>query len=152
MSLLVFQKIAEERIKEALENGELEAPSCKGKPLDLKEDPFVPEDLRLVYKILKNAGFLPKEVELMKEIKRIEELLEKDTKEAYLRVRKLNALIFKLNQMRKVPLNLEKSEYYSKVAEKIRLAKEEKVENPGTINWSRLQVHLYISSISPRKR
>ncbi len=152
MSLLVFQKIAEERIREALENGELEAPSCKGKPLELEEDPFVPEDLRLVYKILKNAGFLPKEVELMKEIKRIEELLEEDTKDAYLRVRKLNALIFKLNQMRKVPLNIEKSEYYSKIAERIRLAKEEKKKETKEINWTKLQVSLYISSISPRKR
>ncbi len=152
MSLLVFQKIAEERIKEALENGQLEAPSYKGKPLELEEEPFVPEDLRLVYKILKNAGFLPKEVELMKEIRHIEELLEEDTKDAYLKVRKLNALIFKLNQMRKTPLNIEKSAYYSKVAERVKLAKEEKTEKAGRINWSRLQVQLYISSICPRRK
>jgi len=46
MSLLFFQKLAEERIAEALKNGELDAPSYKGKPLQLEEkNPFMPEEL-----------------------------------------------------------------------------------------------------------
>ena len=52
MSLLFFRKLAEERIREAMENGDFEDLQCKGKPLDLKEDPFVHEELRVVYKIL----------------------------------------------------------------------------------------------------
>ncbi len=154
MSLLIFQRLAEERIQEAMERGEFDNNSLKGKPLDLEkeENPFVAEELRLVYKILKNAGFLPKEVELMKEIKKIEELLDGDTQDAYLRVRKLNALVFKLNQMRKVPLNFEKSPYYGKIAEKIKLAKEEKKKTDKKINWTRLRLSLYVSAICPRKR
>ena len=60
MSLLIFQRIAEERIREAMENGDFKDLEFKGKPLELKEDPFMPEDLRVVYKVLKNAGFLPR--------------------------------------------------------------------------------------------
>jgi hypothetical protein len=32
--------------------------------MDLSEDPMVPEDLRMAYKVLKNAGCLPPELEL----------------------------------------------------------------------------------------
>jgi hypothetical protein len=35
----------------------------------------VPEDLRLAYKLLKDAGFLPPEMELRKEIVSLKELL-----------------------------------------------------------------------------
>jgi len=152
MSLLFFQKLAEERIAEALKNGELDAPSYKGKPLQLEEkNPFMPEELRLAYKILKNAGFLPKEVELMKEIKRIEELLEGETQDAYLKIRKLNAYIFKLNQIRKTSIQVEQI-YYNKIAQRIKLAKEEKKTGSKEINWSKLQIQLYVSAISPKRR
>lgn len=152
MSLEILRKLAEERIREAMENGEFDNLELKGKPLDLKEDPWVPEELRIVYKILKNAGFLPKEVELRKEIQRLEELLEKETKDAYLKIKKLNALIFKLNQMRRVPVNLEKSEYYYKIVEKVKLAKEEEKKSPDKINWTRLQLQLYTSALRRRKK
>jgi hypothetical protein len=151
MSLLIFQRIAEERIREAMENGDFKDLEFKGKPLELKEDPFMPEDLRVVYKVLKNAGFLPKEVELRKEISRLEEMLEDEVAGAYSKVRKLNALIFHLNQIRRTPLNIQ-DEYYSKIAQKIKLAREEKKKESSKINWSRLQTFLYISALRPRRR
>lgn len=150
---LVLQRIAEERIREAMENGEFDDLELKGKPLDLKEDPFVPEELRTVYKILKGAGFLPKEVELRKEIAKLEELLETEEKEAYLKVKKLNSLILQLNQMRRVPINLEKSQYYNKIAEKIKFNQiEDKKESIKNINWKDLEIKLYISSLKPKKK
>ncbi len=152
MSLFIFKKIAEERIRKAMEDGLFDNLEFKGKPVELKEDPFVPEDLKVVYKILKNAGFLPKEVELRKEISKLEELLDEETGDAYLKVKKLTALIFQLNQVRKTPLNLEESEYYYKIVERIKLAKHQKAEKTKEINWTKLQNQLYISALKPRKK
>jgi len=153
MSLLIFKKIAEERIRRAMEEGFFDNLELKGKPIELKEDPFVPEDLRVVYKILKNAGFLPKEVELKKEIAKLEELLDEEVGDAYLKVKKLSALIFQLSQMRKGPVNLEESEYYYKIAEKIKLAKQQKSEKETKeIDWAKLQNQLYISALKPKKK
>uniref|UniRef100_A0A7V4JP96 DUF1992 domain-containing protein n=1 Tax=Thermodesulfobacterium geofontis TaxID=1295609 RepID=A0A7V4JP96_9BACT len=145
MTLSIFKKIAEERIRRAMEEGLFDNLEYKGKPLKLKEDPFVPEDLKIVYRILKNAGFLPKEVELRKEISKIEELLDEEVGEAYKKVKKLTALIFQLSQIRKGPVNLEESEYYYKIAEKIKLAKHQiSTEKSKEIDWAKLQSQLYI--------
>ncbi len=54
--------IAERKIAEAIANGELDGLPGAGKPLDLDDDPLVPEDLRMAYRILKNAGYAPAEV------------------------------------------------------------------------------------------
>ncbi len=121
----VLRRIAEERIKQAIKDGEFDDLKGKGKPLELKEDPFVPEELRLAYKILKNAGFLPPELELRKEIATLEELLEnsteKELKDYHRATKRLNFLIMKLNQMRRCPVILEKEQYYrQKVAERLK--------------------------------
>ena len=89
--------------------------------------------------------------ELRKEISRLEEMLEDEVAGAYSKVRKLNALIFHLNQIRRTPLNIQ-DEYYSKIAQKIKLAREEKKKESSKINWSRLQTFLYISALRPRRR
>ena len=153
MTLSIFKKIAEERIRRAMEEGLFDNLEYKGKPIELKEDPFVPEDLKVVYRILKNAGFVPKEVELRKEISKIEELLDEEVGEAYLKVRKLTALIFQLSQVRKGPVNLEESEYYYKIAEKIKLAKQQiSIGKSKEIDWAKLQSQLYISTLKRRKK
>lgn len=158
MSLLIFKKIAEEKIREAMENGVFDNLELKGKPIKLEENPFVPEELRVVYKILQNAGFLPKEIELRKEIHRIEEMLEEEIQDACAKLKKLSALLFHLNQIRKGPVNIP-DEYLNKVAEKIRLAKEknkigdkEAQQKPQNIDWMRLQTFLYISSLKPKRK
>ncbi|QER41391.1 DUF1992 domain-containing protein [Thermodesulfobacterium sp. TA1] len=153
MSLLIFKRLAEERIREAMENGEFDNLELKGKPLKLEENPFIPEDLRVVYKILQNAGFLPKEVELRKEISKLEELLEEDLQDAYSKIKKLSTLLFHLNQIKKGPINIP-DEYFNKVAEKIKLAKEKAKEptEKKEINWMKLQTFLYISSLKPRRK
>jgi Domain of unknown function (DUF1992) len=43
----------------------------KGKPLDLDEYFRCPEDLRIGYSILKNAGYVPEEVEQLQQISRL---------------------------------------------------------------------------------
>jgi len=117
-----FQKIAEQKIQEALQNGEFEHLPGKGKPLVLEDDSRIPEDLRLVYKILKNANCLPPELELKKEITQMKELLDAmpDEKERLRLIKKINLKITKLNMMRRVSPLLEEHEvYYKKIVEKL---------------------------------
>ena len=54
--------LAEQRIAEAIAKGELDELPGEGRPLDLDDDALVPEELRLAYRILKNAGIAPPEV------------------------------------------------------------------------------------------
>ena len=71
-----FWRIAEERIKEAQRAGAFDNLPGKGKPLDLEDLSWVPDDLRISYHILKNAHVLPPEAELLKDIHTIEDLLK----------------------------------------------------------------------------
>jgi len=122
VSLLVFQRLAEQRIQEAMKNGEFENLPGKGKPIQLEDLSNVPEELRLAYKVLKNAGFLPPEVELLREIKTVEDLLEHMEEEEHKvrQIRRLNYLIMKLNQIRRRPINFEKEQrYYEKIVERV---------------------------------
>jgi hypothetical protein len=50
--------LVEQRLQEAVSRGELSNLPGEGRPLELDEDPLVPEDLRLAYRILKNSGFM----------------------------------------------------------------------------------------------
>jgi hypothetical protein len=54
--------IAERVIQEAIARGELDDLPGTGRPLELDDDALVPEELRLAYRILKNAGYVPEEV------------------------------------------------------------------------------------------
>ena len=54
--------LADQRIAAAIEAGELDDLPGAGRPLDLDDDPLVPEDLRVAYRILRNAGFVPPEL------------------------------------------------------------------------------------------
>lgn len=117
----IFQKIAEQRIRQAMEDGEFDNLPGKGQPLQLEDDSHIPEDIRIPYKILKNANCLPPELELKKEILRLEDMLANmpDEKEKYLQMKRLNLLVMRLNMQRKVPVDLEeKQRYYEKVVRK----------------------------------
>ena len=72
----LFQRIAEQRILEAQRKGEFDNLPGKGKPLELEDLSSMPEDLRMGYKILKNARVLPPEAELIKDIHILEDLLK----------------------------------------------------------------------------
>ena len=94
-----FDKIAEERIQQAQEDGVFDNLPGRGKPLKLEDDSFVPEDLRLTYKILKNSNCLPVEVELRKQIFNLRQLLNVAINEETRRElrRELNLLALKFN-------------------------------------------------------
>src|SRR5512138_3525480 len=109
-----FEKIVEERIRRAFEEGEFDNLEGTGEPLALEDDSNVPEDLRLAFKILKNAECLPPEVELRKDIERTEDLIAAmpETVEKYRALNKLNFLILKLNAMRRTSIGNEVPQLY----------------------------------------
>lgn len=71
----MFGKLIENKIREAMEAGEFDNLSGKGKPLDLEAYFSTPAELRLSYSVLKSARCLPEEVELRKEIESLNEQL-----------------------------------------------------------------------------
>ncbi|MBI5188610.1 MAG: DUF1992 domain-containing protein [Nitrospirae bacterium] len=118
----IFDRIAERRIIEAMENGEFENLEGKGRPINFEDETWIPEDLRMAYRILKNAGCTPPELELRNEIINMCALMNTidDDKERLKKLRELNFKLLKLNIIRKKPFNLEDfSEYEEKVIDKL---------------------------------
>lgn len=76
MAYSFFTRIAEDRIHDAQQRGFFDNLPGKGKPIQLEDLSAVPEDLRMAYRILKNAHVLPPEVELQKEIHTLQDLLQ----------------------------------------------------------------------------
>jgi hypothetical protein len=109
-----FEKIVEDRIKKAQKKGVFENLEGSGKPLAIEDDRMVAEDLRLAYKILKNADFTPPQIEIRKKIEQTEQLLAgmKNTAEKYQTLKKLNMLIMKLNMLHKTGINLDMPQQY----------------------------------------
>ncbi|MBO9469988.1 DUF1992 domain-containing protein [Endozoicomonas sp. G2_2] len=80
MSLL--ERLADAHIDAAAERGEFDNLPGAGKPLDLDDDRDVPPELRAGYRLLKNAGFVPPELEARREIRDIEDLLRMTRRES----------------------------------------------------------------------
>lgn len=119
----ILATIAERKIAEAMARGELDNLAGAGRPLAMDEDlSGVPAEMRMAYKILKNAGFVPPEVQLRKEIVSLREMLgqmEDDEQRRSLR-RQLDYRLLKLNMTRKRPLDLEEfPEYREKLVDRL---------------------------------
>lgn len=71
----ILAKIAEQKIREAMERGEFDDLASHGKPLKLDDISGVPDTLRMGYRILKNAGVLPPEMQLKKDIMSLQDLI-----------------------------------------------------------------------------
>jgi hypothetical protein len=67
-----FDLLAERKIEEALARGDFNDLPGAGRPLAMDDDPLVPEDIRMAYRILKNSGFVPPEVDQIREIAELE--------------------------------------------------------------------------------
>jgi hypothetical protein len=117
-----FQKIAENRILEAIEAGMFDNLPGRGKPLPMDDDSNIPPELRMAYKILKMADCLPPELEVRKEIVRLQDLVAAmpDEAEKLKHMRRLNFYVMKLSMMRQVSPLLEEHELYApKIMERL---------------------------------
>ncbi|MFZ5775390.1 MAG: DnaJ family domain-containing protein [Thermodesulfobacteriota bacterium] len=119
--LSAIQIIAERKIAQAIQNGELQVAGWQNRPLPEENDVEVPPDLRMAYKLLKNAGYLPPEIETRKEIQHLEDLLAatEDEHERLRQMKKLQVLRLKFDTMRPRPLQVGEGDYQRKVVEKI---------------------------------
>ncbi len=114
--------LAERRILEAMERGEFDRLPGAGKPLRMEDDSLVPGDLRVAYKVLKNAGFLPPELELRKEILTLRDLLRtlEDDAMRTRKIREMNRKLLRLELLRGKGANLDPfPEYRESVLEKL---------------------------------
>ena len=109
MSMDVFATIAERRIREAMERGEFDNLAGRGKPLVEEDLSAVPEELRMAYKVMKNAGCLPPELELSNEVHSLQRLVLSmdDGEERSRKARELNYKLMKLEMTRRRPLSLD---------------------------------------------
>ncbi len=120
--MFFFEKIAEQRIQEAMAEGLFDNLAGKGQPLKLEDDSHIPPELRIAYKILKMADCLPPELELQKEIITLRDLLADlpDEKDRLQQMRRLNFLTMKLSLVRKIsPLMQEHNIYTEKILNKL---------------------------------
>jgi DnaJ homolog subfamily C member 28 len=63
-----WESLIDQKIREAMEQGEFDDLPGKGKPLDTSENPFEDPELRLAHRMLRNAGFAPSWIEERKDI------------------------------------------------------------------------------------
>ncbi len=117
-----FTRIAENRILEAMEAGEFDNLEGMGQPLNLEDDSHIPPELRMAYKILKNAHCLPPELEVRKEVVTLQDLVAsmEDEAEKLKQMRRLNFLMMKLSMIRPVSAQvLEQDLYTPKILERL---------------------------------
>lgn len=97
----MFHIISEDRIKQAYKDGEFDNLPGLGKPIQLEDLSGIPEELRMAYKLLKNAGYTRDECQLRQEMMTIEDLIKKcdDSKEKESLQKKLNENLLRFNQM-----------------------------------------------------
>ncbi|MFL8935347.1 DnaJ family domain-containing protein [Rossellomorea oryzaecorticis] len=93
--------VSEQRIKMAQEDGEFENLPGYGKPQNLDDDLSIPPALRMAHRIMKNAGYSTEEMDMKKEMVRIEDLIrvcEDETEKGELQ-KSLNEKMIRYNSM-----------------------------------------------------
>ncbi len=120
--MFLLDEIAEARIAEAVQRGDLDNLPGAGQPLKLDDDRHIPEELRVAYRILKNAGCIPPELELRREISQVEQLLAgvEEAAEKNRILKKLNYLMAKLSFYRGTDTDLRiEAQYYEKLRHRL---------------------------------
>lgn len=97
----MFHIVSEDKIKKAYKDGEFENLPGFGKPLQMEDLSGIPEELRMAYKMLKNAGYTQEESRLRQEMMTIEDLIKKcdDSSEKENLQRKLNEKLLRFNRL-----------------------------------------------------
>ena len=103
--------LVEQRLEEAVSRGELANLPGEGQPLELDDDLLIPEELRAAYRLLKNAGFVPPEVETLNEISQLERLVSQGSEDAASRAKAARKLALLRTRI--------EARYYEKAVEKL---------------------------------
>ena len=77
-----FDRLVEQKIREAIDAGEFKGLEGEGRPVNLDAYFASPSELRAAYAVLKNAGVLPQEAQLLKEINEQKARLERSRDES----------------------------------------------------------------------
>lgn len=130
----IIAHVAEGKIRDAAADGAFDDLPGFGRPLELEDDSNVPPDLRMAYKILRNSGHIPPEVQTQKDIRKTVDLLDACTDEQrrLRQMRKLDAMIRSLGDSRLGKAILESNpDYYAKILDRVRLEGGMGRGNPG---------------------
>jgi hypothetical protein len=123
--LTALHIIAERKIEEFFrKDGGPDLSHWRNKPLPVEDMSNVPQDLRMAYKILKNAGYVPEEVALHKEIVRTEDLLAhcRDEQVKLRQLKKLSVLKCKLEAKLGRSLRIDsESAYFDRVVDRVQV-------------------------------
>ena len=121
--MYAFEIVAERKIQEAIDRGEFDNNPLAGKPLPPDGLDNVSPELRMALKILKNAGVVPEEIELRKQIVSLQEMLRtcaSDEERVSLQV-KLNEKQLRYNMLaEKRTGKVFLPEYQAKIMEKLK--------------------------------
>jgi DnaJ family protein C protein 28 len=63
-----WESLIDQKIREAMEQGEFDDLTGKGEPIDTSVNPFEDPEMRLAHRMLRNAGFAPSWIEERKDI------------------------------------------------------------------------------------
>ncbi len=95
---MLLDQLAEAKIREAEARGELRNLAGEGKPLDLTDDPLVDSSLAAINRVLKNAGFLPPQIQHLADLETALQLIE-GTSCPQIRRRQLAKLLTRVRQL-----------------------------------------------------
>ena len=133
--LSALDDIVERRIREAQQRGDFDHLPGTGKPLALDDDLLVPEELRAANRVLKNAGFVPPEVEALGSVDELMQVVQaqaaEDAEERSLRraQRKMMALAIALERRGTSLTGLANFDYRLAILKKLAAS-----EEPGRVS------------------
>jgi hypothetical protein len=116
----ILDQIVERRIAEAAERGDFDDLAGAGRPLELEDDRQVPEELRVAFRIMRNAGYVPDEVRLFAELRSAEQLLMRAgaEEERVAASARLRLLLERLGAGRAMPLQTQ-AHYFERLIDRL---------------------------------
>jgi hypothetical protein len=70
--MIFLDRLVEERIQRSIAAGDFDNLPGEGRPLELDDDLLVPLDLRAALRVLKNSGYVPREILWRREVAALE--------------------------------------------------------------------------------
>lgn len=120
MSLL--DQLADAHIEAAADRGAFDDLPGAGKPLPPDDARGVPPELRAGYRLLKNAGYLPPELEAQRELRHVEDLLAEavpESSQAQTLQRRLRWIELRLGESRRGRALLRDADYADRIRSRL---------------------------------